>query len=95
MHINCRAFHIELYIEQAFCTERNLRAPRMIEAAAFPQATIGSQKFAVFFGDRAKVGTADLLFTLDNPAQRDRQCAIDSAQGADGRQARSNLAFVI
>src|SRR5260221_12274516 len=95
MCIDACALYIELHIEQALGSQHQFRATFRVEIGSFPQAPIGLQQGSICRSNGLEVRAADLLFTFNDPAQRNRQLAVGSAQGADRRQASSNLALVV
>src|SRR6185369_13111640 len=64
---------IELDREVALETECNLRPTVHCEPAALPEATIGAEQVGVLLDDRVEMRAGDLLFALDDPADRQRQ----------------------
>src|SRR5712692_8815761 len=95
MCIDACALYIELHIEQALGSQHQFRATFRVEIGSFPQAPIGLQQGSICRSNGLEVRAADLLFTFNDPAQRNRQLTVGSAQGADRCQASSNLALVV
>src|SRR6266487_2723551 len=75
---------IELDREVALETECNLGPTVHGKAAALPEATVGAEQVGVLFDDRVEMRAGDLLFALDDPADRQRQPVAGLAHGADG-----------
>src|SRR6266516_5830401 len=65
------------------------------KAAALPEATVGAEQVGVLLDDRVEMRAGDLLFALDDPADRQRQPVAGLAHGADGCQPDADLGLVV
>lgn len=89
------ALGLQLHIEHALAAQHEFGPVLDVEPASLPQAAVSAQQLGVALGDGRKVRAAHLFLALHDPADGDRQFTIGGAQGANGCQARGDLALVV
>src|SRR5829696_7619341 len=96
MRIALQQPYVQAYREHALEADGDARpAVAQPRGDALPQAAVGTERLHVRAHDFVKVRARNLLFALDDPAQRQRQLTLCLAKRADDSEPHRELAFVV
>ncbi len=95
MHVDPGRPYTQLRVQDALQAQRDDKAVALIQRPALPEAPVGGQQDPVRPHERRQAGAADLLLTIDDELDGERDLPVRPPVAGDGLHPRHHVAAVV